>query len=603
MRCTSILGCTVLLVHAFLIHAQAPDPGKYSPEKYEVKATRGHRVAMRDGVHLSADVYQPDAEGKFPAILTHTPYNNNAPGWTTRARWFAKRGYAVVVSDTRGRFDSEGDWDPFNPKHKTDGYDLVEWIAKQSWCTGKVGMLGPSYMGWTQWWTASQAPPSLVTIVPEVAPPDGMFNGPYQHGVLVGWAMDWAGMMSGRTTQVVGDGAYSGFTPTRAKDLMQTPYLKLNDRRGNLDAPWFEKWIRQNLGTGEYWRGIAYQGKENYSKVAVPSLAITGWFDANFPGSPMNYAGMKQYGASAAARTPRLVIGPWPHGYNRFRKLEKFDYGPESIIDWNGYVCRWFDHHLKGGANGIDKDLPVHVFVMGSNRWRAAKDWPLPETQWTKFYLHSGGKANSLKGDGTLSTEPPKDEPCDDYTYDPARPTLSPVAASGHIDGASDTRPSAAGQDVLVYSTPALTEDVEVTGPISARLFAATSARDTDWMIRLVDVHPDGYAAFLCDGVLRARCRDPKNGGAFNAERLSEIEPGKVYEYAVHFWRGTGNVFLKGHRIRVEVSSSYFPYYLPNLNTGVDNVGLETKRVVARQRVLHDAAHPSHVVLPVIPAR
>jgi putative CocE/NonD family hydrolase len=583
--------------------AQPPDAGKYSAERFTVQASRGHKVRMRDNVRISVDVYRPTAEGRFPGILVLTPYDNNSAGLRQRAHWFARRGYAVALADARGRYDSEGDWNPFDPKHKTDGHDLVEWLAKEPWCSGRVGMMGSSYLGWTQWWTATQAPPSLKAIAPEVAPPDHFENAPYQNGVLVSWIMDWSAGMAGRTAQSVGDGPYGGFASTRAADLMQTPYIKLNERRGVMDAPWFDGWLRHNLSGDESWKAISYQGKDNYARVTVPSLSVTGWFDANYPGSPMNYAGMKQHGATAEARQPRLVIGPWPHGFNRGRKLGEFDYGAESLIDWDGNVCRWFDHFLKGIENGVLKDPPVHVFVMGRNRWHAEKDWPLPETRWTKFYLHSGGRANSLKGDGVLSSTAPADEPADGYTYDPAKPTRSPFKG-GHLeDGPVDTRASSAGEDVLVYTTAPLAEDVEVTGPIEAKLFASTSARDTDWMMRLIDVRPDGYAALLCDGVMRARCRDLQNGGAFRSDRLSAIEPGTVHEYTIRFWRGTGNVFLKGHRIRVEVSSSYYPYYLRNLNTGADNVALETKTVVARQKVHHDAKHPSHVVLPVIPAR
>jgi len=310
---------------------------------------------------------------------------------------------------------------------------------------------------------------------------------------------------------------------------------------------------------------------------------------------------MKQYGGTPEARRPRIVIGPWPH-VGRGRKLLRFDYGPTAAIDWNGYMCRWFDYHLKGIANGVLDDPPVHVFVMGHNRWRAEQDWPLPGTKWTEYYIHSGGKANSSAGDGTLSTTPPGDEPPDWYTYDPMHPTLSAYKGP-HVDGPVDTRPVSAGQDLLVYTTTPLEENIEVVGPITAKLYAATSARDTDWMVRLVDVHPDGYAALIGNGVLRARCRDPQRGGAFNSAKLSRIEPGKVYEYLIEFCRVTGNAFLKGHRIRIEISSSYYPYYLRNLNTGADNVGLETSHVVAHQTIHHDAARPSHVVLPVIPAR
>lgn len=581
---------------------QPPDPGKYSAEQYTVNATRGHKVRMRDGVRLSADLYRPAAGGRFPAVLGITPYNNNAAGWVQRAEWFARRGYAVVVADSRGRYDSEGDWDPFDARHKADGHDLVEWTARQEWCTGKVGMIGASYSGWTQWWTASQAPPSLKVIVPEVAPPDQFFNAPYQNGVLTGWAMDWAAMMAGRTTQTVGEGPYGGFARDRARDLLHTPYAGLNNFRGSLDSPWFRTWIRDNLATADYWKGISYQGKDNYAKVTVPSLSFTGWFDANFPGSPMNYVGMKRHGATPEARRPGLIIGPWVHGVGGGRKLLDTDFGAEALIDWNGYVCRWLDHYLKGIDNGVTRDPPVHVFVMGRNRWRSAPDWPLPQARRVKYFLHSRGRANSAAGDGTLTTAPPGEEPCDAYTYDPARPTQAPPSANGHIDGPLDMRKVAAGEEVLVYATPPLTEDVEVVGPVEAKLYAATSARDTDWMVRLVDVRPDGYAALLCDGVIRARCRDPERHGAFSPERLSTIEAGRVYEYTIRFWRGTANVFAKGHRVRVEISSSYFPYYLRNLNTGADNVGLETASVVARQKVYHNAEYASHVVLPVVPA-
>jgi uncharacterized protein len=245
----------------------------------------------------------------------------------------------------------------------------------------------------------------------------------------------------------------------------------------------------------------------------------------------------------------------------------------------------------------------VHVFVMGENRWRAASDWPLPEARATKFFLSGKGKANSTAGHGVLDAAAPGDQPADAYTFDPAKPTLSPAATNGHIDGAMDTNKSAAGLDVLVYTSAPLTEELTVIGPITAKLFAATSARDTDWMVRLVDVFPDGRAALLCDGVLRARCRDPKKAGAFNPEQLSTIEPDKVHEYTIDFWRATANRFGKGHRIRVEISSSFFPYYLCNPNTGADNISLETTITIAKQKVYHDAAHPSHVVLPVIPAK
>jgi putative CocE/NonD family hydrolase len=313
----------------------------------------------------------------------------------------------------------------------------------------------------------------------------------------------------------------------------------------------------------------------------------------------MNYLGMKRFGATPEARRPRLVIGPWQHGFNT-RKVGAVDYGPDAILDWDGYVCRFFDHHLKGHANSLPDDAPVYLFVIGENRWRAEEDWPLPQTRWTKFYLHSGGKANSLSGDGSLDTTVAATEPADDYTYDPRNPTPSPFKGGHTEDGAVDTGEGAARDDVLVYATAPLDKPIEVTGPITARLFAATSARDTDWMVRLVDVSPDGSSALLCDGVLRARFRDPQRDGRYNPAQLSRIDPDTVYEYTIDFWRGTSNRFDVGHRIRVEISSSFFPYFLPNLNSGEDNVGLASEPVVAKQRIVHEREHPSHVVLPVI---
>jgi putative CocE/NonD family hydrolase len=288
------------------------------------------------------------------------------------------------------------------------------------------------------------------------------------------------------------------------------------------------------------------------------------------------------------------------------REAAGIDYGPEADFDFKEYAARWFDHFLKGVDNGVEGDPPVYVFVMGENAWHAEEDWPLPQTRWTRYYLSSGGHANSLKGDGILGTSLPAAEGHDSYVYDPLSPTRDPFFGrpgyNGHIDGAVDARLPALGDEVLVYETPPLEEAVEVTGPIEARLYASTSARDTDWMVRLVDVGPDGYAALLADGVMRARNRDQEDEGRFNAAEFSTIEPGEVYEYTIRFWRGTGNLFRVGHRIRIEISSSYYPNYLPNLNTGHDNVGLARaeEAVVAEQRVYHGGEYASHVVLPVI---
>ncbi len=582
--------------------AQAPDPGSYSPAVHDVIEERGRLVAMRDGVRLSTDIYFPDGDGPFAAILTITPYDNNGP--RDRARWFARRGYVVVLADSRGRYDSEGEWDPFIVAHKTDGYDLVEWIGSQPWSNGAVGMIGGSYLGWTQWWTASQAPPSLKAIAPEVAPPDAFHNIPYQQGIMLGPFVDWAAWMSGRTAQVKEEGPYGGFTNSRWEDLLHAPYLTLDEARGMKDGDWWRSWINGYLATDPYWDGMAYQSPESFSRITVPSLNLTGWFDADFPGSPINYLGMKAHGATPEARRPRLIVGPWFHGLND-RVVAGIDYGPEAQIDLDGYIARWYDHYLKGIDNGVDDDPSVYVFVMGPNRWYAADDWPLPETEWTDLYLTSGGRANTSLGDGRLEWTVPAADESDSYVYDPTDPTPSPYGDHGHIPGAVEAGEPARRDDVLVYQTSIFQDPMEVTGPIEAILYASTSARDTDWMVRLVDVGPDGSAMLLGEGVMRARHRDPDNDGRFNPDRLSEIEPGRTYRYHLEFWRVTGKVFGPGHRIRIEISSSYYPFYLRNLNSGRDNAGLATadEMVVATQTIHHGPANPSRVVLPVIRRR
>ncbi len=589
------------------VRAQAPDAGAYSPARYEVRERRGVMVRMRDGVRLSVDVYAPEgAEGKLPGILSITPYDNT--GRREDGRWYARRGYVVVAADSRGRYDSDGAFDPFDPRQKTDGYDLVEWMARQPWSNGKVGMIGGSYSAWTQWWTAVTAPPHLAAIAPMVSPPDQFENWPYQHGVLVGgWVVDWIAMMSGRTIQTVDTGGYAGWSSRRA-DLTRPPYADLNSRRGNASAPWVARMYGRNRSTDPFWAAIAYQGRANWSRVTVPALAMSGWFDANHPGTPMNYLGMKRHGATPASRRPTIVIGPWVHGINQ-RVVGGIDYGSDAVIDVRGYTTRWFDRYLKGIDNGVEQDPPVYVFVMGENRWRAERDWPLPQAKPTRFYFTSAGRANSATGDGLLTMALPSASGSDAWVYDPRDPTRDPFdpypAHNGHIDGALDTRQSAARPDVLVYQTPPLEEPIEVTGPIEATLHAATSARDTDWFVRLVDVEPDGRALLLAEGAIRARNRDGANEGRFNGARLEILEPGKVYRYTIGFWRGTANLFRRGHRIRVEISSSWSPYFLPNLNSGADNLAAVTmaEAVVARQTLRHGPEFPSHILLPLVPPR
>lgn len=385
--------------------------------------------------------------------------------------------------------------------------------------------MGASYIALTQGYTASVAPPHLVTIVPEWSPSDNFENFPYQDGALTfGWGFEWEALVA---------------------------------RRAN----------------------------EN----------------PNYPGAPLNYIGMERFGGSAKARRPRLIIGPWTHA-SMPRTVSEVNYGPDSPIDLDGYILRWFDHFLKGVDNGADKGPPVYVFVMGENMWHAERDWPVPGAKPTPYYLVSDGHANSLEGNGTLTTTRPSQQRSDTYAYDPLHPTLDPYEADGTLDGPADTNISANSRDVLVYQTAPLNSPVEVVGRIEATLYAATSARDTDWMVRLVDVPPDGRAMLLTDGVLRARSRDPAAHGTFNCAQFSTIVPGMVYEYTIGFWRGAANFFQPGDRIRLEISSSWYPYFASNLNTGADNVATElaAEAVIAPQTIYHGPRYPSHILLPIV---
>lgn len=571
--------------------------GSSQPD-HEVVERRGALVPMRDGTRLSLDVFLPRGVERAPTILTITPYDNNTE--RAVATWWATRGYAFVAVDLRGRYDSEGEFDMFDARHKTDGYDLVEWSAAQPWSTGRVGMVGASYGAWTQWWTASLAPPHLVAIAPMVGQPDQFENIPYQHGVIASWLADWSAGMSGRTFQVTPG---SWWSPDA--DEVPSPFRDVNRRRGFESAPRVEGLYDRPLSTDPYWRAIAYQGDEGYARIRVPALCGTGWFDCAHAGTPLNYVGMRDHGATDAARRPRLVIGAWNHLYNK--PIPGEHYGPDAVVDLDGLVLRWYDHHLKGVDTGLLDDDPVRVFVMGANTWRSAADWPLPDTEFSKLYLRSDAGANSSRGDGGLIGSPGADG-SDTYVYDPRTPTVDGYDEKreriGQMAGAVDTRPAALGEEVLVYRTEPLTEPVDVIGPLEAVLYASTSARDTDWYVRLVDIHPDGRSALLADGSLRARSADPDAEGRYDSSRLFDVEPDAVRKYTVRFWRGTANRFEVGHRIGVEISSSWYPYYYPNFNTGADNLATVELRdaVVARQTIHHGGAYPSHVVLPVVPA-
>ncbi len=505
------------------------------------------------------------------------------PRILAEAHAFVERGYIYVAMDVRGRGDSDGAFVPYFNDGQ-DGYDAIEWCAAQSWSNGNVGTLGSSYPGRIQWLAALHQPPHLRAMVVRVAPSDPFVETPT--GLPAPQHLCWLHYVSGRVNQLMEavdwDSVYE-----------HLPLLTMDEQAGRLNTFWRNDVEHARLD--DYWAPLCYQTR--FEQVAVPVLHISGWYDDEQIGTPLNYIGMTTRGATPEARkSQRLLMGPWGHAVNTTAKLGEVDFGPQSLIDLRGEEARWFDRWLKTPADNTatQEDAPVRIFVMGTNQWRDEQEWPLARTSWTHYYLHSNGRANSLYGDGALSTQtPPQEAPTDGYTYDPARPVpFITEPTSSQIGGPDDYASIERRDDVLVYVTEPLTEPVEVTGPIRVDLYASSSAPDTDFMAKLVDIWPSGFRQRLCDGMVRARFRE-------GMDRPSLIEPGRIYRYSIDCWN-TALVFKAGHRIGLEISSSAFPKYDRNLNTG-EPLGKTSEMATAQQRIYHDAEHPSALILPIIP--
>ncbi len=542
------------------------------------------KVPMRDGVLLSADVYRPLSVERVPAVLCRTIYDNQEPRYVEWAYRFAQAGYAAVIQDCRGRYDSEGVWTPYLCEIE-DGFDTQQWLGAKPWCDGQIGTFGISYLGFTQILPAPLRSPHTKALVP-IANQEDNYGLIYCDGgaLQLQTAMHF-GWIGGRTCQT-----QSWQLVDRARLYARLPLLSALDV---IDRPIYRTFL-QHPTFDEYWKSYTLKGK--YEQVQAPALFITGWYDNLVHEVFKTFRGWRHEAGTEAARAQtKLLVGPWTH--TLIGSAEHFgdvDFGPGAAVDLPALHLRWYDQRLKGIDTGIDQEGPVRLFVMGANTWRTEQEWPLARTRYTRYYLHSRGRANSLFGDGVLSPTPPDDEPADIFWYDPRDPvpTLGGQSLLLEDSGPRDRRPVERRDDVLVYTTPPLAEDVEVTGPVSVTLYAESSAPDTDFTATLVDVHPNGKAIHLCEGIVRARFRD-------SLEHPAPIEPGQVYEYTLSLWE-TSNRFLAGHRIRLEVSSSNFPRFSRNLNTGEDQA-TSTRMEVAQQTVLHTGRFPSFVLLPIIP--
>lgn len=466
-----------------------------------------------------------------------------------------------------------------------DGHDAIEWAGKQPWSNGKVGMWGISYSAYVQWLAALERSPYLKTLVPIFSPLNPYHDIFYSGGAFQLSRIFWAVGMAGRTRQETARIDW----PHHFRRL---PVVEL-DRLAGYSLAFWKDWVRHS-SFDEYWEQIS--AEEELDEIGVPVLHIGGWFDA-FLRSTLQAYGRLASGQGAQPRQPqKLMVGPWPHGQFGAR-VGDLDFGTEAARNVNPTVGRWMDYWLKGVDNGILKEPTVEVFVMGRNQWREAGAWPLPGVQYTPYYFHSRGRANGSRGDGWLSLEEPGEEPADSYVYDPENPVPT---RGGNLPGGGGLRELASGpydqqdlqrrQDVLVYTSEPLPNDLEVIGPVTVTLYAASSALDTDFTARLSDVHSNGRAYNLADGIVRARYRNSYS----NPEML---EPGRVYEYSIDLV-ATSHLFLRGHRVRVDVSSSNFPRFDRNLNTG-GPLGSEIKMHTAEQSVYHDSRHRSHITLPV----
>jgi putative CocE/NonD family hydrolase len=576
---------------------------RLSQPEFEIRLLHDQRAPLRDGVELSADVYLPLGEGPWPTIVQWTPYESVRDRFVAWGVWFAQRGYAAVVMDVRGKYESGGSYVAWTGDGQ-DAYDSVDWIVRQPWSNGDVGTWGRSYGAIVQWQLARLRHPAIRCMAPQVISDDYFgdchyIGGAFQLALSVGAALIWNSAIG------VVTGPSARHTVLNDRVLRHLPLETLDEAAIGRPVETWKNWMRHQT-YDDYWRSVDH--RLIYEHVDVPMLQQGGWFDA-YPGSTMRqWHGLREQAATELARSnQRVLVGPWSHEEESGRRIGDLDFGPEAESSIRWHELRFYDHWLKGNDTGMAAGPPVSLFTMGTNEWRHVHEWPLPGTAHVNWYLHSGGRAQGAAGDGTFSTEPPVgDEPADSYRSDPLDPvptiggnnSLATMLQASTMEvrtGPSDQAPIESRPDVLVYTSAVLSEDMDVTGPIEAVLYASSDARDCDFVMRLSDVHPDGRSIFVTEGILRARHR---NG----FDRVDLLEPGKVEEFRIR-WYPTSMVFRKGHRLRVSVASSSFPRISRNLQSGGDiATDTEADAVIATQTILHTAACPSRIVLPVVPA-
>ena len=620
-NCIALSSCTPSATDDATNAVQPEDGAPYPmlEPRYDMRVEQAVRVPMRDGIRLSTDLYFPEgAPEPLAVILIRTPYDKAAfrAGYLGNVvRMFVGQGYVVAVQDKRGRFESEGVYS-LAVKEDVDGYDAVEWLADRSWSNGKVGTYGCSDLGDAQVWMAPAQPPSLAAMIPQASgsingPADNIYRyfGTYNGGAFnlaaaAGWMVFAGSKVYLRPPSHVSDEEFRRIAhqyspgPVNAPEvdldaiINSLPLIDMMQKANRPHTDW-ESILTYRLAD-PWWDQFPYY--KGHERIDVPSLFVNSWHDFGVNETLWQFNHFQENAVSGAARDNQFVIiSPVSHCDSEIISaptvIGERDVGDARYDFWTLYV-RWYDHWLKGEDNGVTDMPPVQYYLMGMNEWRAADEWPIAGTEFTRYYLTSGGAANSLNGDGVLTTEAPQSGAVDRFTYDPGAPTPSLSGSYGMEEGFYDQRPVEERVDVLVYTTSPLEAGVEMTGPITATLYVSSDARDTDFTAKLVDVHPDGKAFFLQEGVLRVRYRE-------GFDRRVFMEEGEVYEITVVL-DATSNYFPAGHRIRLEVASASFPRFDRNLNTGGNNYD-ETEWVVARNAVHHSPEYPSHVLLPIVP--
>ncbi|UCC38547.1 MAG: CocE/NonD family hydrolase [Candidatus Aminicenantes bacterium] len=570
-----------------LIHPKAVDPLVSKPEFEIYKKTM--MIQMRDGMKLSTDLYFPDSkQNKFPVILIRSPYKKEMS--ELEGKYYARRGYVVAIQDVRGRFASEGEWEPF-VNEAEDGFDTVEWLAAQDWATGKVGMIGASYLGWVQFWAASQKPPHLTTIIPNVAPPDPFFNIPYEYGsFFILGALWWAEVVEKEATAELSQKTFFEIGDRKYEDILNNlPVIDIDKGIFGKKNQYWRKWVEHNVNDS-YWERANFL--EKLEELDIPVFLQSGWFDGDGIGTKLAYLRLKK----SKNKYIKMVLGPWGHTDQASSALLGRDFGEEAAIDLQTMYLRWFDYWLKGIDNKIVEEPLVQLYTLNSEKWLKADTYPLPKTRFTKLYLSSKKGANTLEGDGKLIWEGPgKGKEYDAYTYDPGDPTPAWQFRFRRVGKKGYENITRSRNDILVYETEPFQEHLTIAGPVSAKLYASSSARDTDWFVTFHAVSEEGELIPLGNpwgrGTIRARFRNSTHKPEF-------LEKSKVYEYTIDLWH-TGITFEKGWRIRIEVTSAFFPFFSRNLNTGGHNE-METKYVKAEQKIYHSRDYPSHLILPVV---